>query len=57
MGKVTNTAKGLDSEREQLDVLGVEGGDGVKAGGVRSIATEFCLCFLIVPVGTSWNIY
>ena len=48
MGKMANTTKGVNSEGEQLDVLGVEGGDDVKAGGVRSVATKFGLCFLIV---------
>ena len=49
MSKVTDAAKGVNSEGEQLDVLGVEGGDNVEAGGVRSIAMEFCLWFLIMP--------
>ena len=36
---------------QELDVLRVEGRDGVKTGGVRSIAaTKFCLCLLVVTV-------
>ena len=31
-------------------MLGVEGQDGVKARGVGSIAAEFCLCCLVVPL-------
>ena len=50
VGNVANATKGVNSEGEQLDVLGVEEGDDVKAGGVRSIAMKFCLCFLVVPV-------
>ena len=51
VSKMANATKGVNSEREKLDVLGVEGGDDlVVVSGVREVATEFGLCFLIVPV-------
>ena len=50
VSKVANATKGVDNEGEKLDVLGVERGDDVEVGGIRRIATKFCLCFLVVPV-------
>ena len=50
MGKVANAAEGVDCKREELGTGGIEGCNGVTGRVMLMIATEFALCFLIVPV-------
>ena len=50
MAKVTKATEVVDSEGKKLNVLGIKGGDDVNASGVIAVASEFRLCFLVVPV-------
>ena len=50
MGEVANATQRVNGEGEELDVLGVEGGDDLEVSGVRRVAMEFGLGFLVVPV-------
>jgi hypothetical protein len=46
MAKVANAAELVDGR----SWMGVKGGDDFDASGVIAIASEHCLCFLVVPV-------
>jgi hypothetical protein len=50
MGEVTEAAKVIDRERQELDVAGVERRDKGNIGKVVSITGKLHLCFLVVPV-------
>jgi hypothetical protein len=50
VAEVADATKVINGEGEDLDVLGVEGGNDIRTGHVIATATKLCLHLLIVPV-------